>query len=264
MLDGGSMFGVIPKTLWQQRISADERNCIPMMMRLMLIQGEGKNILVDAGSGNKYSEKFNTIYSIEDSLGSLEKGLAENNLSFSDITDVIITHLHFDHAGGSTIISGKEIVPTFPNARYYVQKSQFEWAKNPIESDRASYFANDFEPLIKNNKLIILNGAKDICPGVSVQVTNGHTSGQQHVIVSDGKVTIFYCADLIPTSAHLGIPWNMSYDHRLLLTIEEKKTVLKKASEEGWVLFFEHCPIMAAATVRMGKKDYEIAEEVKI
>lgn len=241
-LDGGAMFGIIPKPLWEKKIPADERNRISLRCRLLLLQGNGRNILVDAGIGEKYADKLKDIYKIDFSRFSIERSFAEVGLKYEDITDVIITHLHFDHAGGCTRIIDGKLVPTFPNARFYVQKTQLELAKNPSERDEGSFFAEDFEPLERAGQLVVLNGLKEICEGVSIHVTNGHTDGQQNLVVTDGKETLFHCADMIPTSAHIGLPWIMGYDLRPLVTLEEKKFILGKAASSDWTLFLEHCP----------------------
>jgi glyoxylase-like metal-dependent hydrolase (beta-lactamase superfamily II) len=206
------------------------------------LRGNGRNILVDAGIGEKYTDKFKGIYKIDFSRFSLERSFADAGLKAEDITDVIITHLHFDHAGGCTKLLDGKLVPTFPNAKYYVQRTQLELAKNPSERDEGSFFADDFEPLERAGQLVVLSGLKEIAEGVSIHVTNGHTDGQQNVIVTDGSQTLFHCADMIPTSAHLGLPWIMGYDLRPLVTLEEKKFILNKAKKECWTLFFEHCP----------------------
>lgn len=263
-LDGGAMFGVIPKTIWDKKIPPDERNRIPMRTRLLLITGGGKNILVDTGCGNKYKSKLIDIYKIDHTNFSLEKGLREHSLTTDDITDVILTHLHFDHAGGSTKInSSGKIVPAFAHAKYYVQRSQLEWAKKPSARDKASFFEENISPLIDSGQLVILDGAGEIYPCISVQTTTGHTNGQQHAVITDGKNTLFYCADLIPTFAHIGMPWVMSYDLRPLATMKEKRYVMERAAKENWILFFEHCPLFAAARVRKTDSGFELYDGIK-
>ncbi|MBI2092904.1 MAG: MBL fold metallo-hydrolase [Deltaproteobacteria bacterium] len=257
-LDGGAMFGVVPKVLWQKKIPADDNNRIPLSLRCLLIQGEGRNILVDDGAGDKYNDKLSGIYKIKVGC-SLEESLKDKGLEANDITDVILTHLHFDHAGGSTKRAGNGgIVPAFPNAKYYLQRGQLERARNPSERDDASFFPEDFEPLIKSGQLNVLNGAADIAKGLSVQVTFGHTDSEQHPFLTDGRETLFYCGDLIPTSAHIGLPWIMAYDLRPLVTLEEKRHLLNKAADGKWRLFFEHCPFFAAARVKKTENGFEV------
>lgn len=256
-LDGGAMFGVVPKVLWEHKIPADAKNRILLNTRLLLISGAGRNILVDAGVGNKMGDKLAGIYGINTSKYSLEKSLKAINLSPDDITDVVLTHLHFDHAGGSTALRNGEVVPAFPGAKYYVQKDQLELAQNPSERDSASFFPDDFEPLEKYGQLEVLNGTKDICDGVKIEVSQGHTDAEQHLLVADGGKTLFYCGDMIPTYAHIPLPWIMAYDLRPVVTLEEKRFILEKSADNNWLLFFEHCPKYAAGYVKRSDKGFE-------
>ena len=258
-LDGGAMFGVVPKTLWGKRIGVDDKNRIDMRLRCLLLQGDGKNILIDCGMGTKWDEKMSSIYRLDYSRFTLEKALAAHNLTTDKITDVILTHLHFDHAGGSTHAEkGGRLVPTFPRATYYVQKENLDWAKNPKLKDRASYIKEDWEPLINEGVLKIIEGEKEILPGIQARLFYGHTSGIQLPFISDGKNKIFFCGDVIPTSLHLGVPWVMAYDNFPLTTIEEKKKILEQAVKEKWMLVFEHCPHIAAAFVEQGEKEMRV------
>lgn len=260
-LDGGAMFGVVPKTLWKKRIGVDERNRIDMRLRCLLIQGDGKNILVDCGMGDKWDEKMRDIYRLDYSKYSLEKSLAVHGLTADQITDVILTHLHFDHAGGSTQrdSSGK-LVPTFPKATYTVQKQNLDWANNPTEKDRASYIKEDWEPLLKAGVLKIIDGEKEILPGIRIRLFFGHTQGIQLPLIDDGKQKLFFCGDVIPTSLHLGIPWVMAYDNFPLTTMKEKKEILVQADKEKWILVFEHCPHLRAAHVELTERGYQPSE----
>lgn len=257
-LDGGAMFGVVPKTLWGKKIAADEKNRIGMHLRCLLLQGDGRNILIDCGMGTKWNEKMCEIYRLDYSQFTLDKALAEHHLTTDKITDVILTHLHFDHAGGSTFqdATGK-LIPTFPNATYYTQKQNLDWASNPTEKDRASYIKEDWEPLQKAGVLKIVDGEKEILPGVHVKRFFGHTQAIQLPLLDDGKNKLFFCGDVIPTSPHLGIPWVMGYDNFPLTTMKEKKQILSAAAQENWVLVFEHCPLMAAGTVHATEKGYQ-------
>jgi glyoxylase-like metal-dependent hydrolase (beta-lactamase superfamily II) len=255
-LDGGAMFGVIPKPLWEKRIPVDARNRIDMRLRALLIQGEGKNILVDTGIGDKGDTKFNDIYRVDHSRYTLESSLAKKGLKPEDITDVVITHLHFDHVGGATKYDSEgNLVPTFPNAIYHIQKRHLEWARSATERDMASFRKEDFMPLVEQSRVNLLEGETELYPGITVRLSNGHTTCQQHVLVSDGKESLFYCGDLIPTSVHVSLPWIMGYDIKPLTTLEEKKSLLDEAVEKNYILFFEHCPHMAAAHVgtKLGK-----------
>ena len=263
-LDGGAMFGVVPKILWERKIPADNKNLIPMQARSLLIQGKGKNILVDTGIGDKLSEKLTKIYKVDLDSANIDISLSKLGLSCSDITDVIITHLHFDHAGGSTSIIDGKAVPTFQNATYYIQKKQWEIANNPSVRDRASYMKENFMPLEEAGVLKLIDGPQKIFNGIDIVVTNGHTPGQQHPLVKDKTKPLFFCADLIPTSAHLPIPWNMAYDNFPMTLIEEKGKLLSRALKENWILFFEHDPHIAAATIKQAEKNIELDSPVSI
>lgn len=264
-LDGGAMFGIVPKVIWNKLNPADERNRIELALRTLLIVEDKRKILVDTGIGNKWQDKYRDIYGIDHSKFTLEKSLEKLGFKTDDITDVILTHLHFDHAGGSTYIDEDgTIKPTFKNATYYVQKSNLDLALNPNEKDRASYLKENFVPLMEFNQLEVVDGEFEIFDGIEIIVSNGHTTGQQLVKVSDGEKTLIYCGDLIPTSSHIPIPYVMAYDLRPLVTMEEKKKLLKQAVEENWILFFEHDPYADAVTVKLGKKNYEIKERFNL
>jgi len=258
-LDGGAMFGVVPKTLWSKQIPVDEKNRIDMRLRCLLLQGDGKNILIDDGMGTKWDEKMSGIYRLDYSRYTIEKSLETHGLAPEKITDVILTHLHFDHAGGSTHAEKDgRLVPIFSKATYYVQKENLEWAQNPKEKDRASYIKEDWEPLLKEGVLKIAEGEREILPGIQMKLFYGHTRGIQLPLLDDGKTKLFFCGDVIPTSLHLGVPWVMAYDNFPLITIEEKKKILEQASKENWVLVFEHCPHIAAGRVEKTEKGYQL------
>ncbi|MDO9565165.1 MAG: MBL fold metallo-hydrolase [Candidatus Desulfaltia sp.] len=263
-LDGGAMFGVVPKILWERKIPANEKNLIPMQARSLLIQGKGKNILIDTGIGDKLSEKLKKIYKVDLDSANINISLSKLGLTCSDITDVIITHLHFDHAGGSTSVMDGKAVPKFPNAEYYIQKKQWEIANNPSARDRASYMEENFMPLEKAGVLNLIDGPQEIFEGIDIIVTNGHTRGQQHPLIKDKTKPLFFCADLIPTSAHLPAAWNMAYDNFPMTLIDEKQKILTRALKEGWILFFQHDPCIAAATIKQTENNIEIDSVVSI
>ncbi len=264
-LDGGAMFGVVPKVLWEKRKPADEKNRIAMATNLLLIQFNQRNILVDTGIGTKYDDKFKKIYAVEDDTYNLQNALQKAGLTPEAITDVILTHLHFDHTGGSTTRTEKgEIVPTFPNARYYVQKSQYEWALQPSEKDRASFFRENYVPLQEAGQLELLDGDGELFPGVQVLTITGHTPGQQMVLVEGDGQSLLFAADLIPLEPHLSIPWVMAYDLYPLETIREKKTILNRAVEENWIVVFEHDPETLAGTVTRTEKGFALKETVPV
>jgi len=261
-LDGGAMFGVVPKPLWNKTNPADEQNRIELALRALLIVGKGRVILVDTGIGTKFNEKQRAIYKVDHSRFDLASSLRKVGVSFAEITHVILTHLHFDHAGGATTLEGGRLKPTFPNATYIVQRRNFEWALNPSERDRASYFRDDFAPLKEHGVLELRDGTGELFPNIALEVVNGHTPGQQLVRISDGRATLLYCADLVPTTSHLALPYIMAYDLFPLTTLEEKKTYLCRASDEEWTLFFEHDPDTEAARVKRGGKGFEVAGAV--
>jgi len=264
-LDGGAMFGVVPRALWEKKKPADEANRIQMGCNLLLLKGEDRLILVDTGIGNKYDEKFARIYAAEDSEHNLRNSLKKEGLTPADITDVILTHLHFDHAGGATSRDERgEIRPTFPNAAYYLQKRQFDWGMNPSEKDRASYFPENYLPLKENGQLKLLDGKTELFPGIQTLPIDGHSVGQQMVLVSGGEKKLLFAADLLPTSAHVPLPWVMAYDLYPLKTIEEKKQYLQLAVEEEWMVVFEHDPQICCGTIAWNGKDFNLSKVLNL
>lgn len=258
-LDGGAMFGVVPKVLWNKLNPADELNRINLTTRSLLLVSDERKILVDTGIGKKFDEKFKNIYAV-DNL-SIEESLIKRGIQPDEITDVVITHLHFDHTGGSTKLENHSLVPTFKKAKYYIQKTQFDWALNPSDKDRASFIKEDFLPLKDFNQVEFTDGNFKLDEEIEILISNGHTPSQQHLKISDGKNTLFYCGDLIPTSAHIPFPYVMSYDLYPMTTLEEKKKILTQAYDENWILFFEHDPFVSSVTITEGKKGFEVKEK---
>lgn len=251
-LDGGAMFGIIPKPLWEKTNPADEVNRVTLATRNLLLVSDTKRILIDTGMGDKWDEKSRNIFRIDENL-SLEKALSQKGYSFDDVTDVILTHLHFDHTGGSTKIVDGKIVPSFPNAVYHVQKQNFDWALNPSDRDRGSYLKENFEPLAKEGVLNLLTNTQfDV--NISFEIINGHTFGQQMIKIFDGSNTVLYCADLLPFVSHIRLPFIMAYDLQPLVTLTEKKKYLKQALDENWILYFGHDPEYAAVTLKHSDK----------
>jgi glyoxylase-like metal-dependent hydrolase (beta-lactamase superfamily II) len=264
-LDGGAMFGVVPKPLWSKTNPADERNRIQMGMRALLLVSDKKKIIVDDGAGYKLSEKLNDIYGVDHTKFTLEKSLADIGFTTGDITDVILTHLHFDHAGGSTYRDGNtEIKLTFPNATYYLQKRHWEWANNPSERDKASFFPENFVPIQKAGYLNLLDGEYKFDEFITLPVVNGHTPGMQLVILRDGKNTVLYTADLFPTTSHIPIAYIMGYDLHPLTTLEEKKKYLAQIVKENWLLFFEHDAFTETARVELTEKGYAAVKKEEL
>ncbi|WP_372366787.1 MBL fold metallo-hydrolase [Candidatus Uabimicrobium sp. HlEnr_7] len=257
-LDGGAMFGVVPKVLWNRTNPADDKNRISLAMRSLLLVGEGRVILIDTGVGDYWPQKFCGIYAINHEHSSLVKSLKSLGYEPKDITDVIITHLHFDHVGGAVRLDGNTHVPLFINAKYHVQKNNFQHAKNPLEKDRASYLPQTFMPLVEDNLLSVIDGEKELLPNIYVLPIDGHTIAQQMVKISDNNDTILYCADLIPTTSHIPTPYVMAYDLSPVKTIEEKKKYLQLACEKNWWLYFEHDPKIAMTTVVKNDKGFAV------
>lgn len=255
-LDGGAMFGIIPKPLWQMGNPADEMNRVTLGARCLLLISESKKILIDTGLGDGWDEKFRRIYNVDQTEKSLINSLANNNIKPDQITDVILTHLHFDHTGGSTKLADSKWVPAFPNAKYHVQKKHFEWAVKPSERDRGSFIANRFMPLYEEGVLNLLDNQLQFDDEIEFILINGHTFSQQMVKISDTSQTLVYCGDLLPFSSHIPIPYVMGYDLQPLVTVQEKKDLYSKAVDQNWFLFFEHDPEIAAATVMKTEKGF--------
>lgn len=252
-LDGGAMFGIIPKPLWEKTNPADELNRIELSTRNLLLISDDKKILIDTGMGNKWDDKSKNIYNIDPKFD-LELKLEQNGIKSDEITDILLTHLHFDHTGGSTKLENGKLIPAFPNAKYYVQKKNFEWALKPSERDKGSYIKENFEPLVKEGVLNLVDGEIDFDENISFRIINGHTFGQQMIKISDSANTLLYVADLLPFVSQIKIPYIMGYDLQPLVTVEEKKKYLKLAADENWKLYFGHDPNFAIATVKYSDK----------
>ena len=248
-LDGGAMFGVVPKTLWNRVAPADERNRIRMGMNCLLIEGNGKRVLCDAGSGTKNDAKFREIYAIERPEALIAE-LAALGLAPGDVDTVALTHLHFDHCGGGTT-RGEDGVAraTFPKARYYVRQQEWHDAHHANERNRASYFAENYDPLQASGQLTIHEEDVEILPGVSMRCLPGHTLGHQGVFFDLPTGRALYTVDLIPTAAHLPLPYIMGYDLYPMTTLETKRAILSQATRENWLFLFEHDPDVAAIRV---------------
>ena len=255
-LDGGSMFGIIPKVLWEKTNPADDRNRVKLSARCLLIIGNNRKILMDVGNGIKVNQKFIDLYGYDYSQYDLNSSLKNYNVNPEDITDVIVSHLHFDHAGGSTIKENGILKPAFSNARYHVQRIQWENALEPTERDRASYNPDDYRCLNDYGALNLIEGEIEIFPQITVHVSNGHSPGLQMLKITDGKKTLFYPADLIPFTSHIPLPYIMGFDLRPLETLGDKKKYLKNAVDENWIIIFEHDPITIAGNVKLTEKGY--------
>jgi glyoxylase-like metal-dependent hydrolase (beta-lactamase superfamily II) len=247
-LDGGAMFGVVPKPLWAQRIPADERNRIPLALRCLLVETPDALVLIDNGVGNKENDRFRDIYGIENAgePSRLEDGLRAAGFEPDDVDIMLDTHLHFDHAGGNTFIDEDgQIQLSFPRARYLVQWGEWEFAHLRNERIQASYLPHNFDPVHAAGKFEFLEGDQPVIPGISVLRTPGHTPYHQSVLIQSEDETAIFLADVVPTSAHVPLPWIMAYDVEPLVTLESKRALWSRARAENWLLVFEHDPVVA-------------------
>jgi glyoxylase-like metal-dependent hydrolase (beta-lactamase superfamily II) len=248
LLDGGAMFGVIPRTLWERKMPPDARHRITLGMNCLLVRTAGKRIVIETGAGDKLDPKLREIYGLDGSH--LTDGLQKYGVRPDEIDIVINTHLHFDHCGGNTRLENGKLVPAFPNAKYIVQKGEFEHALRPNERDRASYFPENFAPLQTAGVLPLVEGDIEVAPGVQLIRAPGHTADMQCVKLTGGGKTAFLFADLVPTTAHLPLPWIMGYDLYPMTTLENKKRWIPHVVREGWLALFAHDARVPAAYLR--------------
>lgn len=258
-LDGGAMFGVVPKPLWERSCPADDRNRIAMGCQVLLLREGRRTVLIDAGMGTKWDARGRDIYALEASPDPLREALARHGLQPRDITDVIITHFHFDHAGGLTEWRDGKLVPTFEQARHWVQEDHLTWALSPTEKDRGSFPSENIQPLIQADQIEVVRGQQILFRGLEVYPLHGHTRAMQAVLL-EGDSPTFFPADLVPMSAHLHLPYLMAYDIAPLVTLEEKKRFLARAVSEGWRLVFEHEPLETWGTVEMFQGKYRLGK----
>lgn len=249
-LDGGAMFGVVPRPLWERYCPADARNRVTLAVRCMLVVDGNRRILVDDGIGTRWEGRERDLYGISHDGAGIDAQLARAGLTRDDITDVVLTHLHFDHAGGTVRNEAGQLRLGFPKATYHLQRRHWKWAHQATDKDRGSFRPDDFALLEKSGQLHLLEGGTELHPGVTLFVSEGHTVGLQLVRLEAGEQTIVFCGDLIPTTAHLKPSWMSAYDLYPLTVIEEKKQLLAQAVEEGWYLFFEHDPAIALCSVK--------------
>lgn len=257
-LDGGAMFGVVPKMLWQKTNPADKNNLVEVSSRSLLVETGNRLVLIDAGMGNKQSKKFFSYYNRWGDF-SLEKSLKEKGFHRDEITDVFLTHLHFDHCGGAIIKNQKgNLIPTFKNATYWSHKKHWEWANNPNSREKASFLSENIRPIKESGQLTLLEGDEFIMEnsplGFDVIVVNGHTEKQMLPLISYKNRTIVFTADLIPTVGHLPLAYVMGYDTRPLISLEEKNRFLKLAYEKKFLLFMEHDPFHELINLRQTEK----------
>jgi glyoxylase-like metal-dependent hydrolase (beta-lactamase superfamily II) len=261
-LDGGAMFGVVPKSLWQRANPPDEQNLCTWAMRCLLVEENNRRIVIDTGMGKKQDAKFFNYYH-PDNPDALEKSLRDLGHGFEDITDVLLTHLHFDHCGGALYRSDHgEILPRFPNAVYWSHRTHWNCATQPNEREKASFLADNILPLQGAGVLRFLDetGESSLPPGISVQIVNGHTEAMMLPKIRLGERTLLFCADLIPSAAHIPLPWVMAYDVRPLVTLKEKRETLEQAAAENWILFFEHDRATECCTVEKTERGVRLKE----
>ena len=255
-LDGGAMFGTVPKVLWEKKCPADNKNRIKVGLNSILIDNKKDLILVETGIGSSFDQKFYEYYSIQREPG-LIASLQKLGIEPEDIDIVINTHLHFDHCGGNTYCRKKgEFEPTFPRARYIIQKGEWKTALHPNARDKASYLKQFFLPLKDYRLLELVEGNTSISEGVEVVLAPGHTAFHQCVKVRSGEETLFFLGDMVPTSAHLGLPYIMSYDLFPLDTLKNKEKTLDQAVKEDWILAFNHDPQYYFGRVKKEKGKY--------
>ena len=242
-LDGGAMFGVVPRNLWARANPPDDQNRIRMNMNCLFIEADGERILIDTGIGEKWSEKHRAMYGINRTHSFDESLKAIAGVTSSDITIVINTHLHFDHAGGNSIVNDEgQAVPAFPNARYFISQAEYEHAESPTERDRASYFPENWQPMKETGQLELKASDYEVVPGLTMETHVGHNRSMQCPrLARDGKV-LFGFADLVPTRAHVPYAWVMGYDLYPVETVEAKKKLLPQAAQENWTCLFYHDP----------------------
>lgn len=257
-LDGGAMFSVVPKSLWEKTNPSDDKNRISMAARSLLIEDGNRLILIDTGLGNKQDEKFFSHYGLWGGLN-LDSSLLANGFHRDDITDVFLTHLHFDHCGGAININTKgSCVPAFKNAKFWVHQDHWNWSKEPNIRERASFIPENINPLEDSGQLNFIKNqdpyVKGSKLGFDIILVDGHTEKQMLPVIKYKEKTIVFAADLIPTIGHIPIPYIMSYDTRPLVTLKEKKSFLKSANKENWLLFMEHDPFNELVLLKMTEK----------
>ena len=245
-LDGGAMFGVVPKVFWENKSAPDERNRIRLRANSLLVRAGGKTIVIETGNGTKWDAKMRGIYGVQEG-DPLVESLARQGVEPRDVDLVINTHLHFDHAGGNTRMENERAVPTFPRSKYVVQRGELEHAAAPTERDKASYFPENFVPITEAGQWQLAEGDQAILPGISVAPIPGHNADIQAVLLTGGGKTVAFVADLLPTRHHIPLPWIMAYDLYPMRTLETKRSWVLRMARENWIVVFGHDPDVAAA-----------------
>ncbi len=274
-LDGGAMFGVVPKSMWNKINPADENNLCPWALRCLLIEDGNRLILVDNGNGDKQDEKFFSHYYLHGD-DTLDKSLAKYGFSKDDITDVFLTHLHFDHCGGSIVREGDKLIPAFKNATYWSNKEHWDWAVYPNEREKASFLKENILPIEESGKLEFIEvaggvdgklGETSFTENISIRFVSGHTKSMMLPQIKYNDKTVVFMADLLPSAGHIPIPYVMAYDMNPLTTLHEKRSFLKEAVEGDYILFFEHDPVHECCNLQQTErgirpKDYFKLEDI--
>lgn len=264
-LDGGAMFGVVPKSMWQKLNPPDENNMCNWAMRCMLVELDNKLILIDNGMGDKQDAKFFGHYFLNGDA-TLDKSLKEKGFSKEDITDVFLSHLHFDHCGGSIQFNKDKTgyEPAFKNATYWSNEAHWKWATQPNAREKASFLKENILPIQESGQLKFTTDGAELFPGFTIKYMSGHTDGMMLPHIKYKEQTIVYLADLIPSVGHLPVPFVMAYDTRPLITLQEKAEFLNKAVSEKYILFFEHDPINECCTLQMTDKGVKLGETFRL
>jgi glyoxylase-like metal-dependent hydrolase (beta-lactamase superfamily II) len=262
-LDGGAMFGVVPKSIWNKLNPADENNLCTWAMRLLLVEDGNRLILVDTGIGNKQDERFLSHYYLHGNA-TIDSSLVKNGFSRNDITDVFLTHLHFDHVGGAIAREGDKLVPAFKNATYWSNQKHWDWAANPNDREKASFLKENILPIQESGRLKFINEGVQFSEGFEIKFVSGHTESMMLPLVSYKGRKILYTADLVPSVGHLPIPYVMAYDMFPVTTLNEKKIFLKEAFENDYILYFEHDPVNECCTLQQTEKGIRVKETFRL
>ncbi|MFB6457490.1 MBL fold metallo-hydrolase [Chitinophaga sp. Hz27] len=264
-LDGGAMFGVVPKTIWNKLNPADENNLCTWAMRCLLIEDGKRLILVDNGIGDKQDEKFFSHYYLH-GTDTLDKSLAAHGFHRDDITDVFLTHLHFDHCGGSIVREGDKLVPAFKNATYWSNADHWNWATVPNDREKASFLKENILPIQESGQLKFVETKEGVAftDHISIRFANGHTDAMMLPQIHYKDQTLIYMADLLPSIAHIPLPYVMAYDTRPLTTLSEKKSFLQEAADNKYILFFEHDPVNECCILQQTEKGIRAGETFKL
>jgi glyoxylase-like metal-dependent hydrolase (beta-lactamase superfamily II) len=265
-LDGGAMFGVVPKSVWNKTNPADENNMCSWAMRCLLVETNNRLILIDNGLGDKQNEKFFSYYYLHGDE-SLEKSFAKHGFGFNDVTDVFLTHLHFDHCGGSikwTDSSKTKLEPVFKNAKYWSSPKHWDWATKPNPRERASFLKENIMPIKESGQLNFIDKECEWLPGFEVLIVNGHTEGMMLPLITYKGSKVLFCADLVPSVGHIPIPYVMGYDVRPLETLKEKERILQNAVMHNWTLFFEHDLVNECCNLVNTERGIRVKDMVRI